>query len=218
MFRQNRYSNNRQSNQRRKSAVPQGPRVVIPLKPDFSLSESRTVKFSVSLPVAGQEGAYEKTVVEVPKLTDDATPMQALHFRLMSSSKTHPGSPGYFSRSVHPLKIRDIFERRKGYRLPDKARYQYAVLCFISMNNRRGTVYRKPVRQIRSPRFTNGFANSPDWAQATWKKSSKMCSQDIENYIDEIATLQQDRVRDRQEGLDMAACSGTGVASSTMSM
>ncbi|KAG7336539.1 reverse transcriptase RNA-dependent DNA polymerase [Nitzschia inconspicua] len=80
MFRQNRYSNNRQSNQRRKSAVPQGPRVVIPLKPDFSLSESRTVKFSVSLPVAGQEGAYEKTVVEVPKLTDDATPMQALHF------------------------------------------------------------------------------------------------------------------------------------------
>ncbi|KAG7359913.1 hypothetical protein IV203_035011 [Nitzschia inconspicua] len=80
MFRQNRYSNNRQSNQRRKSAVPQGPRVVIPLKPDFSLSESRTVKFSVSLPVAGQEGAYEKTVVEVPKLTDDATPMQALNF------------------------------------------------------------------------------------------------------------------------------------------
>ncbi|KAG7345950.1 reverse transcriptase RNA-dependent DNA polymerase [Nitzschia inconspicua] len=86
MFRQNRYSNQRQfnqrnqSNQRCKSAVPQGPRVVIPLKPDFSLSESRTVKFSVSLPVAGQEGAYEKTVVEVPKLTDDATAMQALHF------------------------------------------------------------------------------------------------------------------------------------------
>ncbi|KAG7336757.1 hypothetical protein IV203_033669 [Nitzschia inconspicua] len=80
MFRQNRQFNNRQSNQRRKSAVPQGPRVVIHLKPDFSLSESRTVKFSISLPVAGQEGAYEKTVVEVPKLTDDATAMQALHF------------------------------------------------------------------------------------------------------------------------------------------
>ncbi|KAG7369915.1 integrase core domain containing protein [Nitzschia inconspicua] len=81
MFRQHRQFNQRnQSNQRRKSAVPQGPRVVIPLKPDFSFSESRTVKFSISLPVAGQEGAYEKTVVEVPKLTDDATPMQALHF------------------------------------------------------------------------------------------------------------------------------------------
>ncbi|KAG7364414.1 hypothetical protein IV203_037616 [Nitzschia inconspicua] len=81
MFRQHRNFNQRnQANQRRKSAVPQGPRVVIPLKPDFSLSESRTVKFSISLPVAGQEGAYEKTVVEVPKLTDDATPMQAFHF------------------------------------------------------------------------------------------------------------------------------------------
>ncbi|KAG7360735.1 hypothetical protein IV203_035834 [Nitzschia inconspicua] len=81
MFRQHRHFNQRnQSNQRRKSAVPQGPRVVIPLKPDFSFSESRTVKFSVSLPVEGQEGAYEKTVVEVPKLTDDATAMQALHF------------------------------------------------------------------------------------------------------------------------------------------
>ncbi|KAG7367308.1 hypothetical protein IV203_029979 [Nitzschia inconspicua] len=42
--------------------------------------EQVTVKFSISLPVAGQEGAYEKTVVEVPKLTDDATAMQALNF------------------------------------------------------------------------------------------------------------------------------------------
>ncbi|KAG7374232.1 hypothetical protein IV203_013327 [Nitzschia inconspicua] len=83
MFRQhNRHFNNQrnQFNQRRKSAVPQGPRVVIPLKPDFSLSESRTVKFSISLPAEDEEGAYEKTVVEVPKLTDDATPMQALNF------------------------------------------------------------------------------------------------------------------------------------------
>ncbi|KAG7345279.1 reverse transcriptase RNA-dependent DNA polymerase [Nitzschia inconspicua] len=82
MFRQHRHFNqrNQANNQRRKSAVPQGPRVVIPLKPDFSLSESRTVKFSISLPVEDEEGAYEKTVVEVPKLTDDATPMQALNF------------------------------------------------------------------------------------------------------------------------------------------
>ncbi|KAG7345551.1 reverse transcriptase RNA-dependent DNA polymerase [Nitzschia inconspicua] len=84
-------------------------------------------------------------------------------------------------------KIRDIFERRKGYHFLTKLDISMQYYCFhLEEQSSWYCVIVTPFGKFRRLVLPMGLANSPDWAQATMEEVLQDVLSDIEIYIDDI--------------------------------